>query len=60
MFTRISVSLKEEENLALRELAQKERRRPEAQAAWIIRLELERCGLLLPDIADSEKVDHGE
>lgn len=47
-FVRISVPLLAEERDALRELAGFERRRLEAQAAWIIKHELELRGLLAP------------
>jgi hypothetical protein len=45
-FVRVNVPLLPAESDALRELAGKERRRPEAQAAWLIRQELQRLGLL--------------
>ena len=44
--TRITISLQDPEKTALRALAQKEFREPRAQAALIIRKELERLGLL--------------
>ena len=44
--TRITISLKQNEKEALRLLAERELRDPRAQAALIIRLELERRGLL--------------
>jgi hypothetical protein len=44
--TRITISLKDPEKTALRALAEKEFRDPRAQAALIIRQELERRGLL--------------
>jgi hypothetical protein len=47
--TRITVSLKEAEKTALLELANEELRDPRAQAALIIRTELERRGLLRAD-----------
>lgn len=47
--TRITVSLTEGEREALRVLAFKERRDSRAQAALIIRAELEKRGLLLAD-----------
>ena len=43
---RVSINLYEEEKEALVELAERERRDPRQQAAVIIRLELERLGLL--------------
>lgn len=46
--TRITVILKREERAALMRLAQNERRDERAQAAWIIRQQLERLGLLPP------------
>jgi hypothetical protein len=45
---RITISLKEIEKKALLELADKELRDPRAQAALIIRRELERQGLIEP------------
>ena len=45
---RFVVYLKEQERNALFRLAEKELRAPRAQAALIIRLELERLGLLSP------------
>lgn len=50
--TRITISLKETEKMALLELADKEFRDPRAQAALIIRTELERLGFLQTDIDD--------
>jgi len=49
MFIRINIPLMPAENEALKDLARSERRRAEAQAAWIIRAELERLGLLATD-----------
>lgn len=46
MTTRIVVKLDKFENRALSALAEREYRNPRAQAAFIIRRELERCGLL--------------
>lgn len=45
-YIRIKVPLQPAERDALRELGRMERRRTEAQAAWLIRQELERRGLL--------------
>lgn len=45
-YVRLTLSLKPEEREALKCLARSERRRTEAQAAWLIRQELERRGLL--------------
>jgi hypothetical protein len=47
--TRITISLRDQEKIALRELAEKEFRDPRAQAALIIRQELERRGYLQAD-----------
>lgn len=47
--TRITISLKDQEKTALRMLAEKEFRDLHAQAALIIRQELERRGLLPVD-----------
>jgi hypothetical protein len=44
--TRLTVTLADQEKIALRTLAEKEFRDPRAQAALIIRQELERLGLL--------------
>ncbi len=44
--TRITISLRDPEKIALRELAETEFRDPRQQAALIIRQELERRGLL--------------
>ena len=44
--TRITISLRESEKSALRVLAERQFRDPRAQAALIIRRELERYGLL--------------
>lgn len=46
MFVRLNIGLRPDEKRALEGLAIQERRRVEAQAAWIIRKELERLGLL--------------
>ena len=46
---RITVTLQQDEREALVKLAQRERRDPRAQAAVILRRELERRGLLPPD-----------
>jgi hypothetical protein len=43
---RITITLQPKEKTALRLLAERERRDPRAQAALIIRYELERIGLL--------------
>lgn len=48
-FVRLNVPLLPAERDALRDLAVREHRRVEAQAAWLIRLELVRLGLLDPD-----------
>lgn len=45
-YVRLSVALLPSEAEALREMAGAERRRVEAQAAWLIRGELKRRGLL--------------
>jgi hypothetical protein len=47
---RVSVTLQPEEKNALWALAQRERRDPRAQAALIIRRELERAGLLPAEV----------
>ena len=47
---RLTISLREQERTALRALAEQEFRDPRAQAALIIRQELERRGLLPPEI----------
>lgn len=44
--TRITVTLKREERAALIQLAENERRDERAQAAWLIRQQLEKLGLL--------------
>lgn len=44
---RITINLSEKEKAALRVLAEKESREPRAQAALIIRQELERLGFLI-------------
>ena len=49
MTVRIVVTLEKEERQALSTLAEREYRNPRAQAALIIRRELERCGLLQCD-----------
>lgn len=46
---RITVNLFENEKEALKVLARREFRTPRAQAALIIRRELERCGLLVQE-----------
>jgi hypothetical protein len=46
--TRIMITLRSDESEALGVLAEKERRDPRAQAALLIRRELERVGLLQP------------
>lgn len=43
---KVIVYLREHEMLALNQLAQKEYRAPKAQAALILRIELERLGML--------------
>ncbi len=48
-YRRITVTLTADELDALRALASQERRDTRQQAAFIIRRELERCGLLLPN-----------
>ena len=45
--TQITISLKDQEKMALRVLADKEFRDPRQQAALIIRKELQRRGLLI-------------
>lgn len=64
-FRRITVTLAAEERDALRVLAQHERRDARRQAALIIRRELQRRGLLPPDMgaADNrpaEEVQHAQ
>jgi predicted transcriptional regulator len=44
--TRITITLSDEEKVALRALAEKEFREPQGQAALIIRRELERQGFI--------------
>ena len=46
---RITINLFENEKQALKVLARREYRTPRAQAALIIRRELERCGLLVQE-----------
>lgn len=60
-FVRVNVPLLPAESDALRELAGRERRRPEAQAAWLIRQELKRRGLLADDSrpVPAGEVQHG-
>lgn len=50
MMTRITVNLQASERSALLALAEIEKRNPRAQAALIIRTELERRGLLSPEM----------
>jgi hypothetical protein len=50
--TRITISLKDQEKMALCALAEKKFRDPRAQAALIIRQELERQGFLVKAIED--------
>lgn len=47
---RITIVLKDPEKIALLTLADREFREPQAQAALIIRQELERRGLLTPEV----------
>ena len=61
--TRITISLRDQEKTALRALAEKEFRDPRAQAALIIRQELERRGFLHADAAppaEDPKPNKGE
>lgn len=48
--TRITISLRDQEKIALRILAESEFRDPRAQAALIIRQELERRGFLQAEL----------
>jgi len=56
---RITINLKDQEKTALRILAENEFRDPRAQAVLIIRLELERLGLLKADTANVKTVPAG-
>lgn len=58
--TRIMVTLRQDEREALRVLAERERRDPRDQAALLIRGELERRGLLLPDRQHNEQAQAGQ
>lgn len=49
---RITISLLEDEKEALHALAKRERRHPQAQAALLIRRELELAGLLTVETAE--------
>jgi hypothetical protein len=53
--TRITITLNDEEKQALRSLSQTEYREPRAQAALIIRKELERQGLIKASSTGKEK-----
>jgi hypothetical protein len=59
--SRITISLRDQEKIALRTLAEREFRDPRAQAALIIRLELEHLGLLTfeRDSKQAKKVKKG-
>ena len=59
-FVRVNVPLLPAESGALRELAEEERRRPEAQAAWLIRQELERRGLLPQEPQQAQQAGEGQ
>jgi len=52
--TRLTISLKDQERMALCALAAQEFRDPRAQAALIIRQELERRGLLQPELSSAD------
>jgi hypothetical protein len=54
MIGRITLVLNEQENLALRTLAQREFREPRQQASLIIRMELERLGLIQKGVPQDE------
>ncbi len=56
---KVIVYLRDQEQSALHQLAIKEYRAPKAQAALIIRKELERLGLL-PMESENREVQHGE
>ena len=62
--TRITITLQSDETEALGVLAEQERRDPRAQAALLIRRELERFGLLQPlsriHIADASEQHDAE
>lgn len=55
-FVRLRVPLLREENTALEKLSKKERRRPEIQAAWLIRQSLKRRGLLTAETETKPEV----
>lgn len=57
LYSRITLVLDTEENVALKTLAKKERREPRAQAELIIRSELERQGLLSPVVDPEPALD---
>jgi hypothetical protein len=58
---KIIVYLREQENDALQRLAQKEYRQPKAQAALMIRRELERLGMLdTPSTTEAFQEEHGD
>ena len=56
MITRITINLEREERAALMQLAERERRDPRSQAAWLIRQQLEQLGLLPLAPVGSESV----
>ena len=55
---RITISLSDQERIALHALAENEFREPRAQATLIIRRELERLGLLITMAQDSDTNDN--
>ena len=57
---KVIVYLREQERSALYELATKEYRAPKAQAALIIRKELERLGLLETGVEENQEENHDE
>jgi hypothetical protein len=57
---KVIVYLREQERSALYELATKEYRAPKAQAALIIRKELERLGLLETGAEENQEEKHDE
>ena len=57
---KVIVYLRDQERSALYELATKEYRAPKAQAALIIRKELERLGLLETGVEENQEEKHDE
>lgn len=53
---KVTITVDECERVALVQLAQRERRDPRDQAALIVRRELERLGLIEPEIKHADEI----